>query len=234
MHRERHRRSLAVKAVAPAPIVRFLRLYSADPARHNLLVAGFDRSGNIRTRNHEKHRLADGYDVRPRADALAPFAGPDPATAPTAEGEKGNNNQRKDMEITREQREGFMRLLQEAKNRKQVEYQRDLDKKVKEELLPKIMQRQGIVRLVEQVKNIGHQLSESAQKLQGMDVFGQPATLWGKILGTNEGIEELVEKMKRPYTEQADASLRDFDHAILQVLSAATLDDAQRIVNNLI
>ncbi len=127
-----------------------------------------------------------------------------------------------------------MRLLQEAKNRKQTECQRELDKKVKEELLPKIMQRQGIVRLVEQVKQIGHQLSESAQKLQGMDVFGQPATLWGKILGTNEGIEELVEKMKRPYTEQADASLRDYDHAILQVLSASTLDDAQRIVNDLI
>ena len=138
------------------------------------------------------------------------------------------------MEITREQREGFMRLLQEAKSKKQGELQRELQEKVKDELLPKIMQRQGIVKLVEQVKQIGHQLSESAQKLQGMDVFGQPATLWGRILGANEGIEELVEKMKRPYTEQAEASLRDYDHAILQVLSAANLEDAQRIVNSLI
>lgn len=138
------------------------------------------------------------------------------------------------MEITREQREGFMRLLQEAKNKKQVELQRQLQEKVKEELLPKIMQRQGIVKLVDQVKQIGHQLSESAQKLQGMDVFGQPATLWGRILGTNEGIEDLVEKMKRPYTEQAESSLRDYDHAILQVLSATELEDAQRVVTGLI
>lgn len=138
------------------------------------------------------------------------------------------------MEITREQREGFMRLLQEVKSKKQTELQRELEQKVKEELLPKIMQRQGIVKLVEHVKQIGHQLSESAQKLQGMDVFGQPATLWGKILGTNEGIEELVEKMKRPYTERAESSLRDYDHAILQVLSATNLEDAQRIVNELI
>jgi hypothetical protein len=138
------------------------------------------------------------------------------------------------MDITREQREGFMRLLQEAKNRKNTEYQRELEKKVKEELLPKIMQRQGIVKLVEQVKQIGSQLSESAMKLQGMDVFGQPPTLWGKILGTNEGIDEVVEKMKRPYAEQADAALRDYDHAILQVLSASNLEDAQRVVNNLI
>jgi hypothetical protein len=143
---------------------------------------------------------------------------------------KINNN----MEITREQREGFMRLLQEAKSKKHSELQRELEQKVKEEVLPKIMQRQGIVKLVDQVKQIGHQLSESAQKLQGMDVFGQPATLWGKILGTNEGVEELVEKMKRPYTERAESSLRDYDHAILQVLSVANLEDAQRIVSDLL
>lgn len=138
------------------------------------------------------------------------------------------------IEITREQREGFMRLLQEAKSKKQSDLQRELEKKVKEDLLPKIMQRQGIVKLVEQVKNIGSQLSESAAKLQGMDVFGQPATLWGKILGTNEGIEDVIDKMKRPYNEQADASLKEYDHAILQVLSASNLEDAQRIVNSLI
>jgi hypothetical protein len=138
------------------------------------------------------------------------------------------------IELTREQREGFMRLLQEAKNKKQNEYQRELEQKVKEEVLPKIMQRQGIVKLVEQVKHIGTQLSESAQKLQGMDVFGQPATLWGKILGTNEGTHELVEKMKRPYVEQADSALKDYDRAILQVLSATNLEDAQRIVTDLI
>jgi hypothetical protein len=67
-----------------------------------------------------------------------------------------------------------------------------------------------------------------------MDVFGQPATLWGKILGTNEGIEDVVDKMKRPYSEQADAALKEYDHAILQVLSATSLDDAQRVVNNFI
>ena len=127
-----------------------------------------------------------------------------------------------------------MRLLQEAKSKKHSELQRELEQKVKEEVLPKIMQRQGIVKLVEQVKNIGQQLSESAHKLQGMDVFGQPATLWGKVLGTNEGIEELVEKMKRPYTERAESSLRDYDHAILQVLSVANLEDAQRIVSDLL
>ncbi len=147
----------------------------------------------------------------------------------------GTTNQiNNDMEITREQREGFMRLLQEAKTKKNSELQRELEQKVKEEVLPKIMQRQGIVKLVEQVKNIGSQLSESAQKLQGMDVFGQPATLWGKILGTNEGVEELVEKMKRPYTERAESSLRDYDHAILRVLSVASLEDAQRIVEDLL
>jgi ATP-dependent Lon protease len=154
------------------------------------------------------------------------------AAAYTAREKRPNNNNKMDM--TRDQREGFMRLLQEAKAKKNAEYQREVDKKVKEEVLPKIMQRQGIVRLVEQVKQIGSQLSESAQKLQGMDVFGQPATLWGKILGTNEGVEELVEKMKRPYTEHAESSLRDYDHAILQVLSATNLEDVQRIVSNLI
>ena len=74
-----------------------------------------------------------------------------------------------------------MRFLQEAKSRRQAELQRELENKVKEEVLPRIMQRQGIVKLVEQVKNIGSQLSESALKLQGMDVFGQPPTLWERF-----------------------------------------------------
>lgn len=137
-------------------------------------------------------------------------------------------------EITREQREGFMRLIQEARTRKQNDLQRGIEKKVKEEVLPRIMQRQGIVKLVDQVRQIGSQLSESAVKLQGMDVFGQPATLWGKLLGSNEGVDEIVEKMKRPYIEHADAALKDYDRAILQVLSAHNLEDVQRIVNDLI
>ena len=182
-----------------------------------------------------KHRQAERFHARPRADVPAPFIDPvHAAIAYAAIEERENNNNKLTMEISREQREGFMRLLQEAKAKRHNELHRELEKKVKDELLPRIMQRQGIVKLVEQVKTIGHQLSESAQKLQGMNVFGQPATLWGKILGTNEGIEELVEKMKRPYTEQADAALRDYDHAILQVLSATNLEDAQRIVNNLL
>jgi hypothetical protein len=138
------------------------------------------------------------------------------------------------MDITREQREGFMRLLQEAKSKRQSELRREMDQKVKEEVLPRIMQRQGIVKLVEQVKQIGSQLSESAQKLQGMDAFGQPATLWGRILGTNEGVEDLVEKMKRPYADQAESALRDYDRAILQVLSASHLEDVQQIVTDLL
>lgn len=142
-----------------------------------------------------------------------------------------NNNM---YEFTREQREGFMRFLQDAKTRKQTELQRDLDRKVKEEVLPKIMQRQGLVKLVEQVGTIGSRLSQAAVELQQMDVFGRPPTLWGKILGTEEGIEDVVEKMKRPYNEQAEAELRNFDRAILRVLSAASLEEAQQIVNDLV
>jgi hypothetical protein len=53
--------------------------------------------------------------------------------------DKGKHQQINTMDITREQREGFMRLLQEAKNKRQSELQRELDKKVKEEVLPRIM-----------------------------------------------------------------------------------------------
>jgi ATP-dependent Lon protease len=174
--------------------------------------------------------------VRPQVDDLRRFSDTAEVTAPMAVvmRVKHKLTLNTTMEITREQREGFMRLLQEAKGKRQSEFQRDIEKKVKEEVLPRIMQRQGIVKLVEQVKHIGSQLSESAQRLQGMDVFGQPATLWGKILGTNEGVEDLVEKMRRPYTEQADSALRDYDRAILQVLSATHLEDVQQIVTDLL
>jgi ATP-dependent Lon protease len=184
----------------------------------------------------EKRRGADSFPARPQADGLRRFLDTAKVAAPMAVvmRVKQQLTLNTTMDITREQREGFMRLLQEAKSKRQTEFQRDIEKKVKEEVLPRIMQRQGIVKLVEQVKHIGSQLSESAQRLQGMDVFGQPATLWGKILGTNEGVEDLVEKMRRPYTEQADSALRDYDRAILQVLSATHLEDVQQIVTDLL
>jgi ATP-dependent Lon protease len=184
----------------------------------------------------EKPCGAGADSARPQADGLRRFPDTTKVTATMAVviGATKQQLTTTTMDITREQREGFMRLLQEAKSKRQSEFQRDIEKKVKEEVLPRIMQRQGIVKLVEQVKHIGSQLSESAQRLQGMDVFGQPATLWGKILGTEEGVEDLVEKMKRPYTEQAESSLKDYDRAILQVLSASHLEDVQQIVTDLL
>lgn len=134
--------------------------------------------------------------------------------------------------ITHEQREAFARLLREAKQRRQQLFDHQLDGKVREEFLPKLVQRQGIAGLVGKIGKLSGELTESARALQAVDVVGRPDGFWSRLVKP-EDMNEILERMKRPYQEEHEQSMREYDLAALRIMSADTVEEAREIVESL-
>ena len=134
--------------------------------------------------------------------------------------------------ITQEQREAFVRLLNEAKRRRNTLFERQLKEKVNEEFLPKLVQRQGLTGLVSKIGKLSSDLTESARALQSVDVVGRPDSLWSRLVKP-EDMDEVLERMKRPYQDEHEQSMREYDLAALRIMSADTVDEAREIVTSL-
>lgn len=147
-------------------------------------------------------------------------------------GKKGNNHN-KTMTITQEQREGFVRMLQEAKQNQQQRFERELERRAQEEFLPKLVERQGLAHLVDKIGKLSVELTDSARALQTVGVLGKPTSLFDRLVRPDD-VNEALERMKRPYHEQLERSMRDYDLAILRVLSAQSLEEAREVVESLV
>lgn len=134
--------------------------------------------------------------------------------------------------ITHEQREAFARLLREAKERRQKLFEHQLEGKVREDFLPKLVQRQGIAGLVGKIGKLSSELTESARALQTVDVVGRPDGFWSRFVKPDD-VNEVLERMKRPYQEEHEQSMREYDLASLRILSVETVEEAREIVESL-
>lgn len=134
--------------------------------------------------------------------------------------------------ITQEQRDAFVRLLREEQQRRQKLFERQLDEKAHEEFLPKLVQRQGIAGLVGKIGKLSSDLADSARALQSVDVIGRPDNLWSRLVKPDD-VNEVLERMKRPYQEEHERSIREYDLAALRILSADTVEEAREIVESL-
>lgn len=134
--------------------------------------------------------------------------------------------------ITQEQRDAFARLLREEKQRREKLFERQLAEKVDEEFLPRLVQRQGIAGLVGKISKLSSDLAESARALQSVDVIGRPEGFWSRLVKP-EDVNEVLERMKRPYQEEQEQSIREYDLAALRIMSADTVEEAREIVESL-
>ena len=135
--------------------------------------------------------------------------------------------------ISHEQREAFARLLHQAKQRHDSLFNRELEEKAQNEFLPKLVQRQGIAGLVTKIGQLSGELTESARALQSVDVVGRPDTLWSRFMKPDD-MKDVLERMKRPYQEEHQRAMRDYDLAVLRVMSADSIEEAREIVEPLI
>lgn len=124
-------------------------------------------------------------------------------------------------------------MLQEAKRNQQRLFERDLEQKAKEELLPKLVERQGLAQLVEKIGRLSDELTDSARALQTVGVIGKPVSFFSRFFKPDDATETL-ERMKRPYREENERSMREYDLAILRVLSAQSLEEGREIVESLV
>jgi hypothetical protein len=136
-------------------------------------------------------------------------------------------------QITHEQREAFARLLQQAKQRHDSLFDQELEEKVNDEFLPKLVQRQGIAGLVQKIGQISGELTESARALQSVDVVGKPDTFWSRLVRPDD-MKDVLERMKRPYHDEHQRAMREYDLAALRVMSADSTEEAREIVESLI
>ena len=134
--------------------------------------------------------------------------------------------------ITQEQRDAFVRLLREEQQRRQRLFERQLDERVHEEFLPKLVQRQGITGLVGKIGKLSSDLAESARALQSVDVIGRPEGFWSRLVRP-EDVNEVLERMKRPHQEEHEQSMREYDLAALRIMSTDTVEEAREIVESL-
>jgi hypothetical protein len=136
-------------------------------------------------------------------------------------------------QLTREQRDGFVRLLNEAKQRREQNFERELEEKARREFLPKLMERQGVGELLERISKGTAQLTDSVRSLQGMELLGKSGGFFRRFTKP-EDVQEVLERMKRPHLVEHEQSMKLYDHAVLQVLSAQNLAEAQQVVASLI
>src|SRR3972149_8014996 len=131
--------------------------------------------------------------------------------------------------LNQEQREGFVRLLQGARQQQDKLFQEELESETKDEFLPKVLQRRGIADVVDKIGRVGVELTDSARALRTVDIFGRPNGLWSRLTKT-EDANEALDRMKRPYVEEHEQSMKEYDRAMLRVLSAQTVDEAREVV----
>lgn len=124
-------------------------------------------------------------------------------------------------------------MLQETKRNQERRFERDLEQKAKEEFLPKLIERQGLAQLVEKIGKLSNELTDSARALQTVGVIGRPASFLSRFFNPDD-MTETLERMKRPYQEEQERSAREYDQAILRVLSAQSLEEAREIVESLV
>ena len=64
------------------------------------------------------------------------------------------------------------------------------------------------------------------------EVVGRADNLWSRLVKP-EDVNEVLERMKRPYEEEHEQSMKEYDLAALRIMSANTVEEARDIVESL-
>ena len=133
------------------------------------------------------------------------------------------------------QREMFARMLAQAKEhaQKEFELEGDLDQQVEDGLLTKLAAERGATEQVAAVRRLRQQVEEVEEKLEhlGFDCSDETVSLrWN----APQSLRQSLEAAKRSARKERERSLRKYDLGILGVWSAETADDAREIVEELL
>lgn len=150
-------------------------------------------------------------------------------------GGRHNNQTNMDDTFTHEQREAFVRLLQNARERRQHDFEDRMSEKIRFEILPKLVHQQGFAGNIQKMGKLAEELVESARALQTSDSpeRKEDGGFWSRLLKPQD-MREILARMIRPYQENEQEKIKEYDRAALKVMSADSVEDARKIVESLL
>lgn len=134
--------------------------------------------------------------------------------------------------ITDQQRKEFADLIREAERRFEKDFDGYFDS-IKRDLAPKIEARSRVRNVFDTVRSLRSKLSEALSQLQKMGYRVEDGMIAIDYEPQDYGKSEM-ESIKHEALEQRDGKRLKFRKALFDVLSAHTVDEARRIVEEVI
>ena len=133
------------------------------------------------------------------------------------------------------QREIFTRMLTQAKDRAQAELNVDGDfnRKVEDECIRKLVEERGASEAIAKVRKLHKEIEEAEESLKhlGFECDDERVSIpWN----APKSVSQAVETAKRSAQKERQSSLKKFDLGILGVWAAENVDDARKIVEELL
>jgi hypothetical protein len=131
-------------------------------------------------------------------------------------------------QISEDQRKAFLELIRDAQKR----YERDFDDylgSLKGGLAPKLEAHARARSLMETVRHLRGKLSEAITGLRQLG-FSVEDGMIAIDYATSDDVRREVDEVRRSAKEEREKSLSNFRSATLTLLSASTVDEARKIV----
>jgi hypothetical protein len=134
------------------------------------------------------------------------------------------------------QREMFSKLLVQAKDRVQAELESDYDvsQRVKEELLPKLVEEYGAAKLIERIRRLRKDLSDQETALSNLGFECSEDDDISIRHDAPKALHDTLDSAQRSAERERDQVLKKYDLAILKVWASEDAQDARKIVEGLL
>lgn len=134
--------------------------------------------------------------------------------------------------ITDEQRKAFADLVKDAERRFESGFD-DYFKELKEDLTPKLQARSRAKAMMESVRSLRGKLAESLNGLRRLGYHVDDGMI-AIDYDTQEDMRRELDEIKRSALEERDKRIAKFRKAVFDVWSAHDVDQAQRIVSEVL
>ena len=134
------------------------------------------------------------------------------------------------------QREMFAKLLTQAKERVQVDFEGDyaVNQRIEAEMVPKLAEEYGATELIDKVRKMQKELddTESALRDLGFSCTKDDISIVDET--APKALEEALDAAKRSAKQEREKALKKYDKAILGVWASEDAKEAKKIVEELL
>ena len=137
--------------------------------------------------------------------------------------------------FNQKQRETFERLLEEARNREEVELESkdDVTSRAETDAVAKLAEEKGALALIAKVRKLRKELADAESALSGLGFDDDKDGISLKWKAP-KNLQQALKAAKQAARKEREAALKRYDRAILGVWAAEDVQAARKIVEELI